>query len=185
MALVLAIAASPVMGQEHRQLGAHEHGVGKLNIAFDSGQIFMEMSAPGADIVGFEHAPESARDRATVNDAVARLAQPLDLFALSEDAGCSVAQAKARFVTKENKEHDSHDVTGEKEISAAGHAEFHAEYSFTCSDFTAFDQIVFTYFTVFPKARELDIQLISEKGAWHAEISREAPVLDLRGRTQR
>ena len=36
---------------EKRDLSAHEHGVGKLNIAFEKGEIAMELEAPGADIV--------------------------------------------------------------------------------------------------------------------------------------
>jgi len=56
----------------------------------------MELHAPGADIVGFEYSAETAQDRAKVDAAVAMLARPLDLFALPEAAGCSVAQASMK-----------------------------------------------------------------------------------------
>ena len=71
-----AMAATPVFAQETRQLDAHEHGVAQLDIAMDGQQIAMELHAPGADIVGFEYAAESADDRAAVDNAVAALARP-------------------------------------------------------------------------------------------------------------
>ena len=55
--IALAVAATtPVFAEETRQLDAHEHGVGQLDIAFDGNQISMELHAPGADIVSFEYA---------------------------------------------------------------------------------------------------------------------------------
>ena len=64
-----AVVATPAFAQEARQLNAHEHGVGQLDIAFDGDQIAMELHAPGADIVGFEYGAESAEDRAAVDAA--------------------------------------------------------------------------------------------------------------------
>ena len=51
----LLTSAVPVLAEETRQLDAHEHGVGALNIAFDQGRVAIEFHAPGADIVGFEY----------------------------------------------------------------------------------------------------------------------------------
>ena len=79
LALTAAVA-TPAFAQETRQLDAHEHGVGQLDIAFDGKQIAMELHAPGADIVGFEYVAESSEDRAAIDAAVAILAKPLDLF---------------------------------------------------------------------------------------------------------
>ena len=103
------LVATPALS-ETRQLDAHEHGVGQLNIAFDGDQIAMEMHAPGADIVGFEYAAESAEDRAAVDAAVATLARPLDLFVLPSAAECSVVQASAELESEEaHDDHEGHD----------------------------------------------------------------------------
>ena len=64
---VLALAAMALMpasvrAEEHRELGAHEHGHGTLNIALEGSRLTMELEAPGVDIVGFEHAA-STKDR--------------------------------------------------------------------------------------------------------------------------
>ena len=106
IALTLAL---PAVAGENRELDAHEHGVGELNIAIDGNQIAMELHAPGADIVGFEHAAESAQDRAAIETAVATLARPLALFGLPADAECTVTQASAELESEEHDEHEGAD----------------------------------------------------------------------------
>ena len=104
--IATAITATPVIAEETRQLDAHEHGVGQLDIAIDGQQIAMELHAPGADIVGFEYAAESAKDLAAVDAAVAKLSAPLALFVLPEAAGCRIVEASAGLESDE--EHEEH-----------------------------------------------------------------------------
>ena len=184
--IALAVAATtPVFAEETRQLDAHEHGVGQLDIAFDGKQISMELHAPGADIVSFEYAAESAEDRAKVDAAIVMLARPLDLFVLTEAAGCTIVQASAELESEEGQadhEDDHGDADHqEKNVGEAGHTEFHAEYLLACADPGAVTEITFTYFDVFPNALEVEVQLISNKGATSFEVERDAPTLDLRG----
>ena len=184
---VSTFAAVPVFAEDSRQLDAHEHGVGQLNIAFDGQQIAMELHAPGADIVGFEYAAESSEDRAAVDAAVVTLAGPLDLFVPPAAARCSVIQAAAELESEE--EHDDHDDHADEHAhddhddhaDEASHTEFHAEYLLTCADPSAIDEITFAYFDVFPNALEVEVQLISDTGATSFEVERDAPTLDLRG----
>ncbi len=105
--VILALAATPVLAEDTREADAHEHGVGTLNIAFEGNTVAMEFHAPGSDIVGFEYAAESAKDRAAIDAAVATLARPADLFVLPASAECTVTQASAALETEE--EHDAHD----------------------------------------------------------------------------
>lgn len=187
-----AITTTPVFAQDTRQLDAHEHGVGQLDIAFDGQQITMELHAPGADIVGFEYVAESADDRAAVDAAVAILAGPLDLFMLPDAAGCSVVQAAAELESEDGHDehgdeeaHDDHDEHAEENhddhADEAGHTEFHAEYLLTCADPTAITEITFAYFDAFPNALEVEVQIISDAGATSFEVERDTPTLDLRG----
>ena len=198
-----AFTATPVFAEETRQLDAHEHGVGQLNIAFDGQQIAMELHVPGADIVGFEYVAESAQDRAVVDTAVATLANPLKLFALTDAAGCSVVQAAAGLESEG--EHDEHEgehgeehadkehaheehaeeghakEEHEDHANEAGHTEFHAEYLLTCADPSAIVDINFFYFKSFLNALEVEVQIITATGATSFEVERDTPILDLRG----
>ncbi|MEP5729624.1 MAG: DUF2796 domain-containing protein [Sulfitobacter sp.] len=226
-AAMLILSAGTLGAEENRQLDAHEHGVGQLDIAFDGDQIAMALHAPGADIVGFEYAAQSAEDRAKVDAAVANLAKPLDLFALPAAAGCSVVQASASLESEEaqddhaeheedhdhdehaeddhkdednaahdeehdhdehaeddhkDEDHTAHDEEHDHDEHAenADHSEFHAEYLLKCADPAQATLITFTYFDTFPNALELEVQVISDRGATAFEVEKDAPILDLR-----
>lgn len=212
------LAAAPAFAQETRQMDSHEHGVGQLNIAFDGTQIAMELHAPGADIVGFEYAAESAEDIAKIEAALLVLAQPLDLFVFPDSAQCSVIEANAELEGEDDHDdhgdHDDHDDHGDEDheeehgdheeeheegehdhdeeghkdhddedhddhAEASGHTEFHAEYLLDCGDLGALDKVSFAYFTAFPNALEVEVQVISDTGAAAFEVERDDPMLDL------
>lgn len=114
-----ALLALPAAAQETRQLDAHEHGVGVLNIAAEGPVLLMELRAPGADIVGFEYQPETDADKAAVDSALATLGQPLELFAIPAAAGCTVTQAAVDLEIEGD--HDDHGDHGEEHADAHGH----------------------------------------------------------------
>ncbi len=198
-ALFIAMLASPALAEQTRELDSHEHGVGALDIAIDGTKIAMEFHAPGADIVGFEYRAESAQDRAAIDDAIATLSRPLDLFILPAAAACTVVQASAALESEdEHEDHDEHEhaddhaheddqdhdeehAHGDEQSGAETHTEFHAEYQLTCGNPDALSEISFAYFDTFETARELEIRIVSASGAQAAEVERDNPVLDLRG----
>jgi hypothetical protein len=201
ISLLLALLGSTAAVAETRQLDAHEHGVGALDIAVDGTTVVMAFEAPGADIVGFEYAAESQQDRAAVDAAIAALSRPLDLFALPAAAGCSVTSASAELETEashddheheeahdhdhaEKDEHAKHDHDHDKEHASdevgASHTEFHAEYTLNCAQPDELTEIEFAYFATFENARELDVQIATSAGAQAFEVVRDAPLLDLK-----
>src|SRR5690606_35462132 len=96
LAAVLSLSlAAPVLADEgRRELGAHVHGHGTLNIAVDNARVELELEAPGMDIVGFEHEAKTDEHKAAVEAAKARLKDPLSLFKLSDAGDCKLADAK-------------------------------------------------------------------------------------------
>ena len=185
----IALSATPSLAEETTQLDAHEHGVGQLNIAFDENKVAMELHAPGADIVGFEYGAKSDVDLAAINAALQTLSDPLSLFLLPEAASCIVITAHAKLES-EDSDHDDHDEEGHDDHDeeghddhdeAPGHTEFHAEYLLECANLTEMSAITFSYFEIFPNALELEVQVISDKGATAFEIERDVAKLDLRG----
>jgi len=195
-----ALTATQLQAEDTRQLDAHEHGVGKLDMAVEGSQIAMSFHAPGADIVGFEYAATSDADLNAIETALARLSKPLELFSISAAAGCNVVNASAELESEEHhdehqdeakKEDDDHDHDhshdheheheedhGEKDDDA-GHTEFHAEYLIECSSINEIKQIEFAYFATFENAVEVEVQLITDAGATSFEVERAAPTLDL------
>jgi len=135
--LLVTLAATSAIAEEKRQLGSHEHGVGALNIAIDGKTVAMEFTAPGADIVGFEYEATSEEDRTAVDNAVATLARPLDLFVLPDEAACSVTQASAELESEgehDGHDHDDHDDHADHDAKKhdddhAGHDHGHDEHN--------------------------------------------------------
>ena len=195
--LIALVTALPAFAENARQLDAHEHGVGTLNIAIDGTRVEMAFDAPGADIVGFEYAAESDADLAAIDAAIATLGAPLNLFVMPDAAACSVLQARAELEGEDahdddhsddhddDKDHDDHsdehhdDHADDDHTDDAGHTEFHAEYVLDCASPDALTQIAFAYFDAFPNAREVEVQMITASGAQAFEVERDAPVLDL------
>lgn len=152
-----------------RQLGAHQHGHGTVNLVIDGPTVWIELEAPGSDIVGFEHAAESAGDRTAVEAATTLLEQPLELFTLSSDAGCSVETVAVA-------------LAGQDSGGGKGHSEFHAEYTINCADPKRIDTVGFAYFSHFPAAQELDVNVISGAGQSRYEVERDDPEIRLEGK---
>jgi hypothetical protein len=68
---------------EHRQHGTHVHGIAALNLASEGKEVHVELDSPAANIVGFEHAPSSAEDRAALDQAIATLSDGAALLAFN------------------------------------------------------------------------------------------------------
>lgn len=115
------LAVTPAVAEETRHMESHEHGVSKLDVAFDGSQVAMELHAPGADVVGFEYAATSAEDLAKVEAALLVLAKPLELFGLPDGAQCNVVQANAELESDaaheghEDHDHEKHDAHDDKD----------------------------------------------------------------------
>jgi hypothetical protein len=193
----LAAAAGAAEAQQ-RQAGAHEHGRGTLNIALDGTRLTMELEAPGADIVGFEHKARTKKQKAAVEKAEEQLGAPLALFQLPAAAGCEFEASNVSLEGDEHghehggdakaKDHDhAHEAKGHghgHDDAAGGEAEhssFRAEYAYNCSVPANLTTIGFEYFKVFAGAQKLDVTVIGPKGQSRFEVSRAKPRLDLGG----
>jgi len=174
-AVALSVLPLTAKAQEHRELGAHVHGWGALNIAMDGADVALDLHAPGADIVGFEHDATLAEEKALVADAIARLGRPLELFTPPDEAQCTVAQANAEFSASHEGEH----AEGEGEEHEEGHAEFTADYLLSCANPSALSELQFRYFDAFPHAEGLHVQLADQQGTRAYEVKRAAQELDL------
>lgn len=189
--LIALMAAFPAFAEDSRQLDAHVHGIGEMNMAVEGETVLIELHAPGADIVGFEYAAESDTDLAAIDNALLVLDAPLELFTFPEAAGCAVTSASAEMEGEaEHDDHDDdhgedehdeheHDDHGEDHAGEASHTEFHAEYVLTCADPSAITRIDFPYFDTFPNALELEVKIVTPAGAQAFEVERVAPTLDL------
>ena len=182
---VSAVLASSAAAEEHRELGAHQHGHGTFNLAIEGSHVSMELEAPGADIVGFEHPAQTPEQKAAVEKATTTLASPLSVFKVPEAAGCRIVATSVRLEADE--EHEDKAAKSEAksdakpETKAAEHSDFHAEYGLECTNTKAISSIVFDYFRAFPGAQELDVTVVTDKGQNKFEVTRANPRIDIGG----
>lgn len=194
LAVVLSLSlATPVLAdEEHRELGAHVHGHGTLNIAVENERVELEFEAPGMDIVGFEHEAKSNEQKAAIKAAKAKLKDPLSLFKVPDAAECKLADAKveikaeeegeeqghrheARSDGKEDHDHDHGHDDGEE----GAHSAFRAAYAIDCAKPASMTSITFDYFKAFAGAQELDVTVVTAKGQNKYEVPRDKPTLEL------
>ena len=116
LCLIALSTTLPALAEDTRQLDAHEHGVGKLNIAIEKSTITIEFHAPGADIVGFEYEAKSDADLAAIASATANVAGMIPPHVSPEAAGLlePTPFSMASGTTRASAEAASNSVTGKK-----------------------------------------------------------------------
>ena len=185
--LLLAAAAFGAQANhdehESHSHGAHEHGHGHLNLVLDGNQLMIELQAPAADLVGFEHAANTDEEKAQYAKAVARLQQPDALFRFDPAAGCKLTQQELQ-AAKEDHDHDhEHDHEHEHEHDKAdgahdehhhddaGHADMGAMYTYTCATPAKLTGLEATLFSLYPSLEKLSVQGILPTGQTAAELT--------------
>ena len=180
-AQTLAGSIDPAAAQE-RQLGAHEHGRGTLNMAVEGSRVSLELEAPGADIVGFEHSARTARQKAALKQAKQQLLAPQSLFKFPSAAGCVVAEASVDLESGEHEHEKEKGAEGNKaEAAEEGHSNFHGQYAFNCKDPARITAIEFGYFQAFAGAQKLEVNVITPKGQTRFDVTRAKARIDLAG----
>ncbi|AYN14161.1 DUF2796 domain-containing protein [Pseudomonas monteilii] len=147
----------------HGTLGAHEHGVAKLNAVLDGNTLELELDSPAMNLVGFEHAANSDADKAKVAAVRQQLEQPLKLFGLSAAAGCKEDQQELESplfgdAPKADEDGDEHEHGHQ-------HSDIGAHYQLTCANPDKLAQVdLAPLFKAFPATQKINVQLIGPNG---------------------
>ena len=180
-ALLLALSLliiPPVEAEE----SAHEHGVGRILIAFEGYDIEIELRVPGADAVGFEYAASSEEEKRAVTMAAKALRDVNRIIKLSSEAMCSAEEvevvsglmADEEEESSQGREHKGNAQKDEEHEGHAGvdvHAEFIAHYHFHCEQPSEVTSAEIGFFKVFPSARELEAEWITPRGQGAAKLT--------------
>ena len=162
----------------------HVHGVGTLQLVLEENSLSVELRLPAINVVGFEHAPNDAQQKAAVQNAVALLKDSGQVLILPDKAQCKIESA---VVTSELLEHDDdhdhdnhdeahdddHDHAHDDHDGAHGddhadhdhaHADFDVSYGFDCRHPTALKQITLRLFQQLPRLERLDVDMVTTTG---------------------
>ncbi|MBR7520227.1 DUF2796 domain-containing protein [Pseudomonas juntendi] len=154
----------------HGTLGAHEHGVAKLNVVLDGNTLELELDSPAMNLVGFEHAASSDADKAKVAAVRQQLEQPLKLFGLASAAGCKEDQQALESplfgdAAKADDDGDEHE-------KGHMHSDINAHYQLTCASPEKLTQLdMAPLYKAFPATQKINVQLIGPNGQKGVETS--------------
>ncbi|MDF5080875.1 DUF2796 domain-containing protein [Vibrio parahaemolyticus] len=185
LAIVIGLSLSTVAtAEEYRQHSAHVHGHVEFNIAQDGSDLLLEVTAPGADVVGFEHAPENAEQEKTLQHAVATLEDSNALFAINSQAQCEIEEVHVEHsLGGQHEEHDHHDHEGHDHDEHAhhdhdkhdhdgheghdhsehsDHGELTAQYRFHCAQVGELSRIQTDWFNQFPSTESVNVNLFTD-----------------------
>ncbi|WP_025570936.1 zinc uptake protein ZrgA [Vibrio parahaemolyticus] len=185
LAIVIGLSLSTVAtAEEYRQHSAHVHGHVEFNIAQDGNDLLLEITAPGADVVGFEHAPENAEQEKTLQHAVATLEDSNALFAINPQAQCEIEEVHVEHsLGGQHEEHEHHDHEGHDHDEHAhhdhdkhehdgheghdhsehsDHGEFTVQYRFHCAQVGELSRIQTDWFNQFPSTESVNVNLFTD-----------------------
>ncbi|EJB8504781.1 zinc uptake protein ZrgA [Vibrio parahaemolyticus] len=185
LAIVIGLSLSTVAtAEEYRQHSAHVHGHVEFNIAQDGSDLLLEITAPGADVVGFEHAPENAEQEKTLQHAVATLEDSNALFAINPQAQCEIEEVHVEHTLGgQHEEHEHHDHEGHDHDEYAhhdhdkhdhdgheghdhsehsDHGEFTVQYRFHCAQVGELSHIQTDWFNQFPSTESVNVNLFTD-----------------------
>ncbi len=167
-----------VLAEEH---AAHEHGHGQLNLALDGQQLLIELHAPAADLVGFEHAARTTQEQQQQAQALAQLQQGDRLFVLPAAAGCQLQQQQVHDHQDAQAEHTtdaSHaEEAGHEHEEAHQHSDIRAEYTFVCQQPEQLNSLTLTLFSHYPTLEKLSLQAILPGMPDRNELSASQPTV--------
>ncbi|EGQ8123645.1 DUF2796 domain-containing protein [Vibrio parahaemolyticus] len=185
LAIVIGLSLSTVAtAEEYRQHSAHVHGHVEFNIAQDGSDLLLEITAPGADVVGFEHAPENAEQEKTLQHAIATLEDSNALFAINPQAQCEIEEVHVEHsLGGQHEEHEHHDHEGHDHDEHAhhdhdkhehdsheghyhsehsDHGEFTVQYRFHCAQVGELSRIQTDWFNQFPSTESVNVNLFTD-----------------------
>ncbi|MDH5905043.1 DUF2796 domain-containing protein [Vibrio splendidus] len=122
----MTVSTNVLANEEFRSHEAHVHGKVEVNIAQDGQELLVEVTAPGADVVGFEHAPETAEQKKVFEQAIAQLNKPEELFGFN-NASCTLKfKSVTNTLEDDHDDHEGHDHAEGEHDDHEGHD--HAEH---------------------------------------------------------
>jgi hypothetical protein len=173
--------------EDVREHGAHVHGSARLDIALEGDTVQLDLDSPAANLLGFEHEPGDAKEKATLDKAVAELKQAGSLMAFTPAAECAQQKVMVKSGLLEGgpdhghghdaKEEHHHGDAAERDLR---HADITVFWEIRCAHADVLREIDFTgLFQRFPAIQRLQVQAVLPGGQTAVELTPVAVKLKL------
>lgn len=162
LSLSILLFVNPVFSKDKhnhhahaKSLGAHEHGMVKLEVAVEGKIIELDLDGPAESFIGFEYTPKTKKEKKLFSDAHSLWTKGLltKLFIIDKKLECSVSDASFKQVI------DGDDAKKESGI----HSEIEAKAKITCAQNVEGKSILVNVKKDFPHIKKLSIDLIGSE----------------------
>ncbi len=156
---------------QHREHGAHEHGVATLTIAWSGSEMAIDLQTPSYNVLGFEYTPATDEEKALLVERLAVL-EAGDLLQPNPDAECMLVSADIQTDLAE----EDHDEDGHDEDQA--HSDIDVSYDLVCQQLDNMTSVdASALFAQFPNFEDINVQWISDTQQSAADLTPDSPVL--------
>jgi hypothetical protein len=130
---------------------AHRHGAARLAVTLEGGALQITLDSPADNVLGFEHAPRTEGQRKTVGRVEAQLRRPAELLAPVPAADCRAEAPRVEIKLPPPGSRDTH-------------SEVEAEWRWQCARPSALTYVDVGLFAVFPRLKELAVEVVTAEG---------------------
>lgn len=166
-ALLLATAA-PAWAHEHghdhdhsQGHAAHVHGQATLLLVVDKGQVQATLESPLDNLLGFEHAPRTDKERQAVRQMAKALQAPDTLLSFDPQAGCKLERTQLNSAVLPASLLQGDQAAPAAGAADAGHGDLELEASYQCQNPPR--TIDVRLFKHFKRLQRLNVEIVSEK----------------------
>ena len=168
---------------------AHVHGEGQLLVAQENDKWRFEFMLPAADVLGFEHKPETVEQKAKVASFISSVEGYENVLSLPKS--CSLVETEhslSDIYEREALHHDEHDKHDEHHDEHDKHDEHHDDhekenshsdvnfaYILKCEN--SIESVSITLFDLAPSLSALEAQWITQSAQGVKEIDADDPTL--------
>ena len=153
-----------------RSAESHTHGDAELAIVLEDGAVTIEFDSPLYNVLGFEHAPKTDAQNATLDRAKTVLGDGDALFTFNPEAECQAIndiQDISFFHTDKHDDHEGHDDEHDDEHEddhddhddhdEVTHRDVLLTYNYTCQNPDSLSEISVNLFELFTGLSEVDV----------------------------
>lgn len=126
----MAVIATAAEGKRHHH--SHAHGLGEFNVVVEGSTLTVELKSPAMDIVGFETAPKSEKQKAKAKAALNDLKVTDKVISLPAAAACALKDSDIHGRVFEGVEGGAVDGKDHQHKNEDGHSDVHATWTFEC-----------------------------------------------------
>lgn len=178
----LAYAIVLVHGTTYAQGERHAHGSSTLEVSIEKNTLLIKWASPLSDLMGFEHAPKTAKEKAAADKLIARLKDSAFLFKPNTDAACRIVKKVILAPTLERSRETGtkHNANTDHDHDHAMHSDLEYSVTYNCGNPGALATLDIAVFGSWPAIRNVDVGLVGPGGQSAQEATPRSTQINLR-----